>query len=110
MFKDERRRGKHVLGREIGSSVLLNMGNLIAVLATSRSGTISGAAAELEVTQSAVTRRILKIEGAIGEPLFLRHSRGVTLTPAGRQFVSSVERAIDDILTAADYIRGSSPY
>ena len=48
-----------------------------------RCGTFSGAAKALFVTQSAVSRQIQRIEGHLGSPLFIRHKRGLRLTPEG---------------------------
>ncbi|GAA3224430.1 LysR family transcriptional regulator [Actinocorallia longicatena] len=47
-------------------------------------GSFTGAAAELNYTQSAVSRRIAALEQEAGGPLFDRLARGVRLTPAGR--------------------------
>ncbi|MFC6081685.1 LysR family transcriptional regulator [Sphaerisporangium aureirubrum] len=48
-----------------------------------RTGSFTAAAAELNYTQSAVSRRIAALERAAGGPLFERLARGVRLTPAG---------------------------
>lgn len=41
----------------------------------------------LHVSQTAVSARIRTLEGHLGRRLFVRHRGGVTLTPAGRQFL-----------------------
>lgn len=43
-------------------------------------------AQRLAVDQSALTRRIQKLEQSLGFPLFERTTREVSLTPAGRSF------------------------
>lgn len=48
-----------------------------------RTGSFTAAAAELNYTQSAVSRRIAALEAEAGGPLFERLPRGVRLTPAG---------------------------
>jgi DNA-binding transcriptional LysR family regulator len=48
-----------------------------------RSGSIRKAAVHLNVTASAVNRRIMDLEDELGTPLFERRSRGVRLTAAG---------------------------
>ncbi|WP_420031477.1 LysR family transcriptional regulator [Streptomyces sp. cg28] len=51
-----------------------------------RLGTLSAAAAELNHTQSAVSRQIAGLERQLGVPLVERHARGVRPTPAGEVF------------------------
>jgi DNA-binding transcriptional LysR family regulator len=51
-----------------------------------RLGSLSAAAAELNHTQSAVSRQIAGLERRLGVPLMERHARGVRPTPAGEVF------------------------
>jgi LysR family transcriptional regulator, cell division regulator len=55
--------------------------------AVARQGGMSRAAAELNTVQSNVTARIRQLEEELGTALFRRHSRGVTLTPAGHRLL-----------------------
>lgn len=68
--------------------------------AVARTGGIGRAALELHTVQSNVTARIRLLEEELGLPLFLRHSRGVTLTLAGRRLLPYAER-IRDLLAQA---------
>ncbi|URF07738.1 LysR family transcriptional regulator [Cupriavidus campinensis] len=52
-----------------------------------RLGSMNKAASELHTVQSNVTARIRALEGEIGVPLFVRHTRGVSLTPAGQRML-----------------------
>src|ERR1700758_5593745 len=52
-----------------------------------RCGSIRKAAEKLNVTSSAVNRRIMDLEEELGAPLFERRPRGVRLTAAGEVFV-----------------------
>lgn len=52
-----------------------------------RSGSIRKAAERLNVTASAVNRRIADLETELGAPLFERRPRGMRLTSAGEIFV-----------------------
>jgi DNA-binding transcriptional LysR family regulator len=58
-----------------------------------RQGGMSRAAAELNTVQSNVTARIRQLEDELGTALFERHSRGVTLTAAGRRLLPYAARA-----------------
>jgi DNA-binding transcriptional LysR family regulator len=63
---------------------LLRRANLLSsFLAVAREGGIRQAAEKTHLSQSALTRRIQDLEGAIGATLFERTSRGVTLTRFG---------------------------
>ena len=65
-----------------------------------RTGGIGRAALELHTVQSNVTARIRLLEEELGTPLFIRHSRGVSLTPAGRRLLPFAER-LRDLLAQA---------
>jgi DNA-binding transcriptional LysR family regulator len=49
------------------------------------------AAESLAVAQPALSRQIAQLESGLGTPLFVRSSRRVDLTPAGRQLAKEVE-------------------
>lgn len=67
--------------------------------AAARTLSFTKAAAELALTQSAVSRQIQQIEDGLGTPLFERHHRSLSLTDAGlvlhRAVVDSLERLRD---------------
>jgi LysR family pca operon transcriptional activator len=58
------------------------------------SGAISRAAARLHMGQPTVSQRILALEEEIGQPLFVRHRRGVRLTEAGELLADYARRAL----------------
>jgi LysR family transcriptional regulator, cell division regulator len=60
--------------------------------AVARSGAMNRAADELHMVQSNVTTRIRQLEEELGAPLFIRESRGVVLTPAGRRLLPYASR------------------
>ena len=55
-------------------------------VACAESGSLTAAAAQVHLALAAASRRLRELEGAIGEPLFERHARGLTPTVAGRLF------------------------
>lgn len=81
---------------------------LQAMLAAAQTGSLSGAAEELGLTHGAVSRRIQGLEAWLGEVIFERHGRGVTLTPAGEVFARRVERSLTSIENAAADLRAST--
>jgi DNA-binding transcriptional LysR family regulator len=70
----------------------MNISDLKTFEAVSRHGSMNRAAAELNTVQSNVTARIRAMEQELGIPLFQRHPRGVTTTPAGQRFLPFVAR------------------
>jgi DNA-binding transcriptional LysR family regulator len=58
------------------------------------SGSFSAAAAELRMSQPSVSARIAAVERAVGTPLFVRHSRGARLTPAGDRYLGYARRSL----------------
>lgn len=67
---------------------------LAAFHTVARLGSVSQAAAELHLTQSAVSIQIASIEAAVGTPLLLRTGRGVRLTEAGTLLQNYAERVL----------------
>jgi DNA-binding transcriptional LysR family regulator len=50
------------------------------------------AAERLNVSQPALSQQISALEKEIGAPLLLRHSKGISLTPAGAMFLNMLAR------------------
>ncbi|KQU89605.1 hypothetical protein ASD12_28250 [Mesorhizobium sp. Root102] len=70
---------------------------MLAVEATARLGSLSKAAVELNVTQSAVSHLIAQAEEFLAVRLFDRQSRPVRVTPEGRRYVSALVSGLDII-------------
>ena len=66
--------------------------DLLTFSTVARLGGITRAADELNTVQSNITQRIKSLEAEIGTPLFERHSRGMTLTGAGRRLLPYAQR------------------
>jgi LysR family transcriptional regulator, glycine cleavage system transcriptional activator len=85
---------------------------LRAFEAAARLGSFKAAAAELHVTHGAVSQHVRLLEGWLGAPLFERHNRRVTLTPAARAYLAEIGPAFELVASAtARYgcIEGASP-
>ena len=52
-------------------------------LAIMDAGSVTGGAAKIHRSQSAASVQIKQLEELLNEPVFKRHGRGVTLSPAG---------------------------
>lgn len=66
-----------------------------------RTGSFSAAARQLGLPPSSVSRRIGALEHRLGVPLFIRTTRQVSLTEAGRVYSGSISQVLTD-LDAAD--------
>ena len=69
---------------------------LTHVVEVARAGSIRKAAEQLNLTPSAMNRRIQDLEAEVGTPLFERRPRGVKLTTAGEMFVRYARSQIAD--------------
>lgn len=78
------------------------MAGLQAFEAAARHLSFTVAAEELHVTQGAVSRRIRQLEDSLKVALFVRMTRRIELTPAGREFFVSVSRLLAEFVDAAD--------
>ncbi|NVZ62109.1 LysR family transcriptional regulator [Pseudomonas gingeri] len=75
---------------------------LEAVLAVARHRSFRAAAAELEVSTSALSHAVSALESRIGARLFNRTTRSVALSEAGAQFVESISPAMSTIREAME--------
>lgn len=76
--------------------------------AVARHEHVTRAANELGVPQSTLSRAVTRLERDLGVALFARHGRTVTLTPAGRTFLASAERALAAVEQAAESVRADA--
>lgn len=76
---------------------LPSLNALRAFEAVARLGSMSLAGQELHVTHGAVSRQVRALEEALGQPVFVRHGRGVTLTAAGQTLRESCTAAFDQL-------------
>ena len=78
-------------------SINFDLNDLQAFRAVVETGSFRRAAEAVRITQSALSRRIEKLESALGVKLFERTTRKVSLTNVGRAFLPQVERLLDDL-------------
>src|SRR4030081_311075 len=70
----------------------MELSDLVTFSTVARLGGITRTADELNTVQSNVTYRVKALEAEIGTALFERHSRGMTLTGAGRRLLPYAQR------------------
>lgn len=78
------------------------LSHLPVVVSVARHRGFAPAAAALGMSPSAVSHAVRTVEDRLGEPLFARTTRSVSLTEAGTRFVASIEPALADIDKAVE--------
>jgi len=71
--------------------------NIKAFLLVARTGSFSGAARELGVAPSVVTKRITRLEDEMGAQLFVRTTRSLALTTAGERLLPQYQRLVAEL-------------
>ena len=71
-----------------------------------RSGSLSGAARELQVSTPAVSKRLAQLEARLGVPLLNRTTRRVAVTPEGETYLGHARRILAEIESAEGELRG----
>jgi DNA-binding transcriptional LysR family regulator len=69
-------------------------------VAVAESGSVASASRMLAIAQSAVTKSLQELEAEIGQALFERSSRGMTLTPQGHRFLGSARKVLGAVAEA----------
>jgi DNA-binding transcriptional LysR family regulator len=80
----------------------LDVAALRSFLTVAEAGGVTRAAAQLNLTQSAVSLQIKRLEAAFGQALFERHAKGVSLTSQGEALLGFARRMLavnDEIWT-----------
>src|SRR5689334_22563317 len=88
-------------GRNVFETDALRLLDVVAL-----AGSFTGAAARLNYTQSAVSRRIASLEQRAGGPLFERLPRGVRLTPAGEALHRHAQVVLNRLVRAEEELAG----
>lgn len=78
---------------------------LRAFEAAARHQSFSKAAAELNLTDSAVSHQLKRLEAALQTRLFAKSGRGIILTDAGEVFARSVRDALNSIMATASTMK-----
>jgi DNA-binding transcriptional LysR family regulator len=79
-----------------------------AFVAIAELGGFSKAARELHITQTALTRRLQKLEGYLNLRLLDRTTRQVQLTPVGREFLPQARAIVQQMTHAVERLRDVS--
>jgi LysR family glycine cleavage system transcriptional activator len=83
---------------------LPSLNGLRAFEAAARHLSFTQAAAELNVTQTAISHQIRRLEEELGIRLFFRKNRALALTPKARDYLPGVRAAFNDLRLATDQL------
>jgi LysR family transcriptional regulator, low CO2-responsive transcriptional regulator len=81
----------------------MTLAQLQSFVLVARHGSVKAAAAELEVTEPAVSVAVAALRKELGDELFVRSGRGIALTPGGRRLAALA----NEILGLAEQARRS---
>ena len=87
------------------SDLRFGLGELDAVIAVARRASFRQAAIDLDVSTTALSNTIAKVEASLETRLFNRTTRSVAVTEAGRLFLEQVGPALQDVRAALDVVR-----
>jgi DNA-binding transcriptional LysR family regulator len=76
--------------------------------AVAREGTITKAAQRLGYVQSNVTARVQRLEAELKTELFIRHNRGMTLSPSGKTLIAYADKIVGLLDEAAKALSATS--
>lgn len=93
----------------IASNLLtdLQIRDLKVVLAVAEAGSFRQASLRLNLSQSATSRRVQKLEDNFGVSLFERRSTGARLTTAGERFTRRIKMILDDLNAAVETVQSA---
>jgi len=81
--------------------------HLPVVVAVAREKGFAAAASVLNMSASAVSHAVKAVEDRLGEPLFARTTRSVSLTEAGATLLAKVDAALEDISAAVESLNAA---
>ncbi len=84
----------------------LNSDHLRTFLAIAEAGSVTGGADRIGRSQSAASLQIKLLEEVVGQPLFRRHGRGITLTIAGEKLRPVARSVVQSLDTTLSDLRG----
>jgi LysR family transcriptional regulator, glycine cleavage system transcriptional activator len=83
----------------------LSLAGLRGFEATARNVSLTKAAAELNLTQSAMSRQVKGLEEELGVALFARGAREITLTAAGATLFAQLQKTLKELDSAVAQLR-----
>lgn len=86
----------------------LNIDGVQAFVLIAQLGSFQRAAEKLSLDQTALTRRLQRLESYLGLKLLNRTTRSVSLTAVGRDFMPQAQRLVDELTHSVERLKGVS--
>ncbi len=87
----------------------MTLAQLQSFVLVARHGSVKAAAAELSVTEPAVSVAVSALRKELGDDLFVRSGRGIALTPGGRRLAALANEILALAAQAQRELKGSGP-
>jgi DNA-binding transcriptional LysR family regulator len=84
---------------------MLDLHRLHVFLEVARAGSLSGAAAVLELSQPSVSHHVSRLEEEVGARLFVRHAGGISLTEIGELLQAHASVIVGRVATTEEVLR-----
>jgi DNA-binding transcriptional LysR family regulator len=81
-----------------------DLNDVTAFVAAAKAGTLSGAAKDMGLPTSTVSRALTRLEEHVGVLLIRRNQRGLVLTDAGKEYLTSCRRALRSLRDGSELI------
>lgn len=81
---------------------------LLAFEVAAQHSSFAGAARQINISETAISRKVRLLEQHFGLALFARGHRSIELTPHGREFLAQIIPALDMLRDAADHAQKTS--
>ena len=85
-----------------------DLNDVTAFVAAAKAGTLSGAARDMGLPTSTVSRALTRLEEHVGVLLIRRNQRGLVLTDAGKEYLTSCRRALRSLRDGSELIERQS--
>ena len=86
----------------------MNINQLRYFVAAAERRSFTSAAAQFEISQTAITQQIRTLEESLGVVLFDRSNRPITLTPAGNAFLTDAKAILERLDRAMDRVQDAT--
>ena len=84
----------------------LSSEELLAVVTVAHYRSFLAASVSLGMSQPSMTRIVKRVESELGVPLFVRSTRHVSVTDAGKEFAALAQRLLNDLKLNVAHLRG----